>query len=312
MAKLLDISVSEGGVIGFPSVESQRTVERPPTTLTPEVLPTTTRRQPQLLDVDVSEAGIVEGLPQQIVEPPSEERDLLGGLTDLFTGESRTTPETEAAPEFGLAIGAPGSLEEFGFKLQMLVTATDDEKKNLIRKNIPGVKIRDDDKGNTFVTLPDGRETILNRPGFSFQDAANLAADVVTFWPAARIARLLKPLFVRALVGGAGAAVTETGRQVTVQQLGGREEISLPDIALAGGVGVVGEALVRTVEALGGVLRRGAARIPGLRRVQAPGEALGVTAEEGVEGLEAVRAADIITEETGIPLFKAQKILVPS
>jgi len=256
---------------------------------------------------------------QQVVEQPSDELGFLGGLKDLFTGESRTTPETEAAPEFGLAIGAPGSLEEFGFKLQLLVTATDDEKKNLIRKNLPGVKIRDDDKGNTFITLPDGRETILNKPGFSFQDAADLAADVVTFWPAVRLARFLKPLFLRALAGGTGAAVTEAGRQTVVQQLGGREEISLPDIGLAGVVGGGGEVIAPAVRAVGRGIQK---TVTGVRRVGGvtpvirdipritPQEdvLLGIPKEELPAAQAAVRRAREVSERTGLTIAPAQQL----
>lgn len=246
---------------------------------------------------------------EQIVEQPPEEKGFFNRLKDLFTGEDRATPETEGAPELTaqlMGLGQRPSIKEFILAGRMLLTATDEEKRKLIEETVPDAAFRTDEKGNTFVTLPGREEAVLNRPGFSLDDALNITGMIALFTPAGRVAKGLA-FGAKTLIRGGVAAATETGRQVAIEK-----DLDPVEIGLAGATGVVGEVAAPLLKGGGRLLRKGAARIPGLRRVQAPGEALGVTAEEGVEGIEAVRAADILTEQTGIPLFQAQKTLVPS
>ena len=124
---------------------------------------------------------------EQVVEQPPEETGFFSKLKDLFTGEDRATPETEAAPELTaqiMGLCQRPSLKEFVLAERMLLTATDEEKKKLIEETVPDASFRTDEKGNTFVTLPGREEAVLNRPGFSLDDALNITGMIALFTPA--------------------------------------------------------------------------------------------------------------------------------
>lgn len=253
---------------------------------------------------------------KQIVEQPQEETDFFDRLKGLFTGEDRATPETEAAPELtAQIIGRPGqrpSLKEFILAGRMLLTATEEEKKKLIEETVPDAAFRTDEKGNTFVTLPGREEAVLNRPGFSLEDALNITGMVALFTPAGRVARGLG-FGMRTFIRGGAAGLTEAGREIAVEK-----DLDPVEIGLAGATGVIGESIVPTVKAVGRGLRRGAGVIPAVRAI--PG--IGTPAQRSltdipvpVEDLPAaeavVREGREISAKAGIDLAPAQLTLDP-
>lgn len=172
------------------------------------------------------------------------------GVADLFTGESRTTPEIEALAEIG---DAPElnelSVSAFKTSLGLLSTGKTEELKSILKSQLGDkVSFRQDAKGNEIVTLPSG-DFALNKPGFSPQDLIRGVFDVAAFTPAGRAA---------SVTGAIGkAAATEAAIETGEAGLGG--EFSVEDVALAGGLsGIfkgVGDAIGAGFRALKGTPR---------------------------------------------------------
>lgn len=253
---------------------------------------------------------------QQIVEQPPEEKGFFSRLKDLFTGEDRATPETEAAPELTaqiMGLGQRPSLKEFVLAGRMLLTATDEEKRKLIEETVPDASFRTDEKGNTFVTLPGREEAVLNRPGFSLDDALNITGMIALFTPAGRVAKGLA-FGAKTLIRGGVAAATEIGRQVTIEK-----DLDPVEIGLAGATGVVGEVVAPAARAIKKGVQRG---IRGARRLgdvtpivrDIPGITpqedvlLGISKEELPAAEQAVRRAREVSERTGFTIAPAQQL----
>jgi len=247
---------------------------------------------------------------QQIAEPPPEETDFFSRLKGLFTGEARATPETEAAPELtAQIIGRPGqrpSLKEFILAGRMLLTATEEEKKKLIEETVPDAAFRTDEKGNTFVTLPGREEAVLNRPGFSLEDALNITGMIALFTPAGRIAKGLG-LGMRTFLRGGAASLTEAGREIAIEK-----DLDPVEVGLAGATGVAGEVAVPAVKAIGQGLRRVVGKIPVLKSVTPPEDVLRVPKGELPEARAAVVEAQTLSRELQTDFLQAQQTLDPA
>lgn len=190
-----------------------------------------------------------------------EEPSLLERGVDLFTGESRETPETkgleevENAPELG---GIPelslSGLKQFwkkgvtpeAFKSAAgtLFTADPAERSKIIKSQYPNSEFRTDSKGNIIVRLDSG-DYVLNAPGFSASDAMNLVANMVAFTPAGR----------SATISGAAlkSAATEAAMQATQESAGG--DFDAVDIATSGAIGAAGKALENAISTIYKVTR---------------------------------------------------------
>ncbi len=210
-------------------------------------------------------------------------------VTDLFTGESRTTPRTEAAPEIGeIDTGSFGN--DFRLALGLLSTMDPQAQSNLIQDILPEATIDTDELGNTFVVL-DGEEFILNKPGASFQDVVQGAAQVLAFVPAARLKG-----FVARFFAGAG---TSAGLDIGAEALGAEgaaEPVAAGTrAAIAGGIEAIAPPVLRGIGA-------GARAIRGQRA--AP---VGTTRETAALTESALEAE----AKTGVDLFPAQRTRIP-
>lgn len=151
-------------------------------------------------------------------------------MADMFTGESRTTPEMERLQEIGYA----PEINEFtmsAFKTSLGLLTTGDTKKlkTLITNNIPSAKFREDSKGNTIVDLPSG-SFALDKPGFSPQDMARTAFDIASFIGAGRVASGAATTLRGAELGAGVAGATRLGIDVAGQAAGTSDEISLANV----------------------------------------------------------------------------------
>ena len=178
------------------------------------------------------------------VEP---EPGMLERIGQAFTGSERQTPETEGLAEIG---DAPElnklSVPAFKASLGLLATGDTESLKGILGNQL-GAKFREDQKGNVIVSLESG-DYVLNAPGLSGQDLARGIAQFVSFLPAGRAA--MAPATVAGRVGTAGvaSAATEAGLQQTAAELGG-EGIDPADVAIAGALGVGGQALGEGISA---------------------------------------------------------------
>lgn len=131
---------------------------------------------------------------------------------------ARDLPEIGSAPELN-AMNLPALKASAG----ALTTFGDKEVGDILTKQV-GAKVVQDAEGNYVATMPDGKQYSINKPGFSGQDAAKLAAGAAIFSPAGAI---------RNVVGSAlGGMATQGAIEVGQKALGG--EINPGDIAMAG------------------------------------------------------------------------------
>ena len=152
-------------------------------------------------------------LPEGFVLDETKDDGFIDSASDLFTGESRMTPEMESMSEIG---DAPelNEMSWSAFKTSLGLLATGDEEKarSVIKSNIPEADFTIDQEGNTIVNLPSGQYA-LNKPGISGQDIARGIFDIAAFTPAGRAGTI-----GRAAIG---SGATEVGMQSATKAVGG-------------------------------------------------------------------------------------------
>ena len=176
---------------------------------------------------DFGGAPTQEALNQPAPQPESES-SILGSISDVFTGNSRSTSEIESMGEIG---NAPElnemSWSAFKTSLGLLATGDQEKSKSVIKSNIPEAEFTTDSAGNTIVNLPSGQYA-LNKPGVSPQDIAKGVFDIAAFTPAGRAASI-----PAAAVKSGG---TELALQEATKQMGGGD-IDLSDVATSAALG---------------------------------------------------------------------------
>ena len=258
--------------------------------------------------------------------PPSPQPPgLMERAADIFTGELRQTPETEALPELAAARGITTGrfIDDLQTAAGLMFASSDEAKKDIVRSNFPEVEITEDKKGTTILTFPDGKKAVLNKPGLSFQDVLGVVGDMVAFFGPAKLAGLGKGLVSRLAIGAGAEAATEGALQKGVQALGSEQPVSPIDVAAAGLTGMAGEAGGAAIEAL---RRRGAAKTLGTQMAPAGAGIPPVPPSAGAVSpssippetpfvsrlLEDVARGKEISEKTGIPLYRAQQTMDPT
>lgn len=238
------------------------------------------------------------GVFEKYVKQPFQEY-----IVDPITGESKLTEETRDLPELSTMRGVTSGdfMSDLKTAAGLIFTGTDEAKKDIIKENLPGVKIHDDEKGTTIIEIPDPenpgeyKKAVLNKPGLSFQDAFQTVGDIAAFFPASKIALLAKSWKAKALLGSGAAYATDVAQQAAERQLGSKQEYDPMRSTVAGALGGTGELVETGVKALA---KKGAAK------------RAGIIAAEEVDIAEAQKAAKFsekVTEKTGIPLLRAQK-----
>lgn len=193
----------------------------------------------------------VTGRPDLVVTPVGGAEETVDTPWNSFwTGEGRT--EFPDAPEFG---DIPGSQRGGGLGESVkllgayLSTADEGELSRIIKKTVPGAKIKKDKFNNPMIRWRD-TDYYVNRPGASGQDFASFAADVVKFLPVGKVASTLHGLSRYATLA-VGSGLTQAASEVASEALGGDPKAG--DIALRTGVAtvapVVAEPLMRAVGA---------------------------------------------------------------
>lgn len=187
------------------------------------------------------ESDFVDVMPSQPAQQqPEQEPSLFQRAADMFTGESRMTPEMESLSEIG---NAPElnkmSWSAFKTSLGLLATGDDEKAKSVIKSNIPEAEFTNDSAGNTIVNLPSGQYA-LNKPGISPQDIAKGVFDIAAFTPAGRAASIP--------AAAAKAGATELGLQEATRQVGGGD-IDIGDVALSAALGGGGKAAEEVIGA---------------------------------------------------------------
>lgn len=265
--------------------------------------------------------------PEELMGKPLSSQEI-AELTDPITGGLRETPETQKTREFLPALLAGETSATFGqgmrATLPFLLTIGEEGRANVIKNFIPGAKKRTDEKGNVFMDFPDGNSVIINKPGFSLQDAV----DLTTFGKLFKGASTLGKAALKGLGRGKAAQVagsigaqttTEALRQEALQPVSEQEE-SLGDIVATGALATAVEAgipgarkikrifpmgklkkikerNIKTAEAVESVLNR----IAPPENVETAAGKVRSAAQQAIEAKKAIR------EEAVSPLYKAAK-----
>lgn len=213
-------------------------------------------------------------------------------LTEALTGSRRQTEETRELPRLSsLNIGFGKDMQR---AIAFVTASSDKERVKMIKDIAPGTSARFDQKGNIIVKLPDGREGVLNKPGFTFTDVLKFGTEAAKFTPATRAAGGLAAGLKlgakgKVLTQMIGAGLTSSVNEVVSAAVGGDfqpMEIAI-ETFLAGGGEAVGEAL--------SAFKKSRATRPGT---------------PGAESADLIASGREAGAETGIELFKGQETLV--
>lgn len=159
-------------------------------------------------------------------------------MRDAVTGESRMTPEMERLQNVGSAPEL-NSLSTDALRAGWGQLFGSDASQEKILQSMGG-KIRQDEKGNSIVTLPSG-EYALNKPGLSPQDVTSFLASALAFTPAGRAGSV------------AGATLKSGATDLALQgvtQAAGGEDINPVQTAISAGLGGVLKGVENTASAV--------------------------------------------------------------
>lgn len=207
----------------------------------------------------IPEGFVLEQGTQQIpegfvLEAPKRQAERVGGGTLETTPQGRVVfhgygPGNPFAQMKAEARDALGSVEaealakarelpEYQNFLQNFLFQDPQERIQVMRDS--GLDVRTEG-GFAFVTLPDGKEAVLNKPGFSRADAESLAGDMFTFlpagWWASQSAGVIKPL-AKAYAMAVGMAAAREGGQALAGGEFNVGQINKEGLLAAGGEGI--------------------------------------------------------------------------
>jgi hypothetical protein len=224
-----------------------------------------TRDEMMELERDVANgmARVPAGFQLQKTEPMG----VLGGIREAVTGTERTTPTTQALPDWAnMPELNTFSMASFKSALGTLMT-NPQETVQVIQANFPGVKITQDEKGNFVLQSSIDGQMYAIKPGFQVSDIPRAAGALAAFTPAGRATTIPGAV----MAGGA----TQAGIEATQAATGGRFDTG--EVALAGVLGGAGQAVTRIPQAVrairGGEVPTTPAAAPGAAPVAPAGAA---------------------------------------
>ena len=118
-----------------------------------------------------------EASPEPVVVQQAEEPGFFKQAAELITGSERATEQTEELPELAMSGLLAGSDMLTGVKVvpAILTAGSTEEIANILTSNYPEIGIQQDRKGNMIAyNNKTGKRAVINKPGFSTQDAASL------------------------------------------------------------------------------------------------------------------------------------------
>jgi hypothetical protein len=170
-------------------------------------------------------------------------------VADFFSGTKKT--EFPDMPEIGEYTGE-GSL---AVATGLLITPNQKSQAQIIQSQIPDSKIFKDRFDNLIVTMPDGKNFYLNKPGASQQDVLQTTSQILSYIPGYSWAmkKAGKSYFKKAMLSGVTGGGTSLAQDIAVMPLGSKE-IDVTRAAISSAVPVVFEGVVSPV--VGGVWKK--------------------------------------------------------
>lgn len=195
--------------------------------------------------------------------PVPEEPPKMGffeGIAESVTGRARTTPETQALPEWtGMPELNQMSVASFKSALGSLLS-NPKETVQILQSNFPQLGVRQDAKGNYILKSSVDQKEYVIPPGFSMGDIPRAVGGLLAFTPAGR---------ATTLAGAAGTAgLTQAAIEATQAATGG--EISPTEIAVATATGPVGQVIQRAIPPVVTAVKKGVQRVTGRAPAPAP------------------------------------------
>lgn len=244
-----------------------------------------TRDEMMELERDVANgmAKVPAGFQLQKTEPMG----VLGGIREAITGTERTTPTTQALPDWA-SMPELNSFSMASFKSALGTMMTNpQETVQVIQANFPGVKVSQDEKGNFVLQSSIDGQMYAIKPGFQVSDIPRAAGAIAAFTPAGRATTIPGAI----MAGGA----TQAGIEATQAATGGRFDTG--EVALAGALGGAGQAVTRIPQAVrairGGEVPPTPAAAPGAAPVAPGGPAAAATRIEPTFGEAPVMPAGV-------------------
>jgi len=192
-----------------------------------------TRDEMMELERDVANgmAKVPAGFQLQKTEPMG----MLGGIREAVTGTERTTPTTQALPDWA-SMPELNTFSMASFKSALgTLMSNPQETVQVIQANFPGVKVSQDEKGNFVLQSSIDGKMYAIKPGFQVSDIPRAAGAVAAFTPAGRATTIPGAI--------AGGAATQVGIEASQAATGGRFDTG--EVALAGAMGGAGQAVTR-------------------------------------------------------------------
>lgn len=192
-----------------------------------------TRDEMMELERDVANgmARVPTGFQLQKTEPMG----VLGGIREAVTGTERTTPTTQALPDWA-SMPELNTFSMASFKSALgTLMSNPQETVQVIQANFPGVKVSQDEKGNFVLQSSIDGQMYAIKPGFQVSDIPRAAGAIAAFTPAGRATTIPGAV----VAGGA----TQAGIEASQAATGGRFDTG--EVALAGALGGAGQAVTR-------------------------------------------------------------------
>ena len=183
---------------------------------------------------------LVDRFSEPIVTEPVEDkgffRGIGSGLVDLVTGGDRPGQDL---PEIAAADLELSPEQNINIAAGMIFNMNPKARRDVIEQNLPGVVF---DENNNIAEY-EGKKFVVNKPGFSTQDALDIAANVAQFIPVANIARLFSGAKARVGAAITGAAGTQVTLDKISEMFGSKQGVDLLNAAVVGTMGGTFQAL---------------------------------------------------------------------
>ena len=154
-------------------------------------------------------------------------------------------------PEIGEYTGEGAGMSAVG----LLITPNQKSQAQIIQSQVPGSEIFKDRFDNIIVTMPDGKNFYLNKPGASQQDVLQTTSQILAYIPGYSWAmkKAGKSVFKKAILAGVAGGTTSLAQDIATMPLG-NEEIDVTRAAISSAVPIAFEGVVSPV--IGGVWKK--------------------------------------------------------
>ena len=190
--------------------------------------------------------------PEQFMASQPKPMGFFEGIAESVTGRARTTPETQALPEW-TSMPELNQMSMASFKSALgSLLSNPQETVQILQANFPGLQVRQDAKGNFILRSSVDQREYAIPPGFTMGDIPRALGGFLAFTPAGRATTIPGAI----VAGGATQAAIETSQAAT----GG--EFSPSETGIAAALGPAGQIIQRVASPIAQAFRPRPATAP--------------------------------------------------